>query len=436
MSLPNIYEQVEYIDSHGAEYINTGYLGKSTSEYNLQCRFLGGDTQQYPTAFGARSTPSAVTNASYFHIDPSGTYISYIGWGNNQYNNPFGTTSLLGKDCDITLKDGLFRLSYDSDNYDYTLSAASFNSTVNPITIFWGNFGDGASKFLIKMRLYRFTISENNEIIHDYIPVQRIADSVVGVYDLITDIFFLNSGSGSFTPGPVVSQDYYTVIYNANGGSGTMENQDIFTDVETQLRTCTFQRENYGFFGWATSDSGSVVYTDGESVLNIAETGESITLYAVWQESPLQIIIHRNQSEKNRADKTIENVITLSGSLRAETSVIEPIIMISGNVEDVVTCNYMTIPRFGRSYFITNIRSIRTGLYEISTHVDALSSFKTQIRENVAIIHKQEYNWNLYLNDGTFKVFSDSIVETYTFPTGFSGNFEYILAVAGSQNQV
>ena len=138
-----------------------------------------------------------------------------------------------------------------------------------------------------------------------------------------------------------------------------------------------------------------------------------------------------NHSEKNKLDKSITDIITLNGVLKNETSIIDPVILIEADLTTLVNCNYMTIPVFGRSYFVTNIRSIRRNLVEVSAHVDVLSSFASQIRNNVAIVRRQENNWNLYLNDGVFKVYQNPMVLTREFPNGFS-TFEFVLAVAGA----
>lgn len=144
-----------------------------------------------------------------------------------------------------------------------------------------------------------------------------------------------------------------------------------------------------------------------------------------------QVLLQTNTSEKNKLDKNLTTISTISGTLKNETSIVDPIILIEVNLTNLINCNYMTIPAFGRSYFVTNIRSIRRNLVEVSAHVDVLSSFASQIRNNVAIVHRQENRWNLYLNDGAFKVYQNPMVLTREFPTGFS-TFEFVLAVAGA----
>lgn len=143
----------------------------------------------------------------------------------------------------------------------------------------------------------------------------------------------------------------------------------------------------------------------------------------------MEIKLQSNSSEKNKFTKKVTDVLTLEGVLKDTTSIVDPVILIEGDIS-VAGCNYMTIPLFNRSYFVTNVRSVRNGLWEVSAHVDVLSSFRTQILSNKAILLRQENKWNLYLNDGTFKVYQDPMVLTMAFPSGFHTH-EFVLAVAG-----
>lgn len=143
------------------------------------------------------------------------------------------------------------------------------------------------------------------------------------------------------------------------------------------------------------------------------------------------ILLQRNTSELNKLDKTLTTITTLTGTLKTETSIIDPVIIVEGALSDLKTCNYCTIPEFGRSYFVNNIRSIRNNLIELSCHVDVVSTYKSQIRSQFAIVHKQENNWNLYLNDGSFKCYQNPIVLTKKFSNGFTTP-SFVMAVAGS----
>ena len=142
------------------------------------------------------------------------------------------------------------------------------------------------------------------------------------------------------------------------------------------------------------------------------------------------ITLQVNNSEKNRLNKSITDIVTLTGTLRAETSIIDPVIVVEGDLSSFVNCNYMTINAFNRKYFVNNIKSIRNNLFEITAHVDVLTTYAPQIRENSAIIARQEKKWNLYLNDGVFKTYQNPYIVTKAFPSGFTEQ-HFIFSVAG-----
>ena len=76
----------------------------------------------------------------------------------------------------------------------------------------------------------------------------------------------------------------YTVVFNANNGTGTMANQTITYDTTVTLTTNTFTRVGYKFTGWSTTANnanGSTTYIDGQTVNNMAPSG-TVNLYAIW----------------------------------------------------------------------------------------------------------------------------------------------------------
>lgn len=143
------------------------------------------------------------------------------------------------------------------------------------------------------------------------------------------------------------------------------------------------------------------------------------------------IVLQTNSSEKNKLDKSVTDIATVSGVLKDNTSIVNPVIRVKTALGSYTACNYMTIAEFGRSYFVTDIKSVNGGFIEIAGHCDVISTYKTQIRANSAIIHKSENNWNLYLNDGSFKVYQNPFIYAKKFSAGFTTT-SYILAVAGS----
>lgn len=146
------------------------------------------------------------------------------------------------------------------------------------------------------------------------------------------------------------------------------------------------------------------------------------------------ITLYKNLSEPNRIDKTLEQVTSQGGTLKDESSILSPSVIFEGNLLTVSRANYMYIDSFNRYYFITNITSYRNRLILIEATVDVLMSFKSQIRANYGIINKQEYNYNLYLDDGSLRFYQNPVVQTKKFPNAF-GTEEFVLVVGCPSGQ-
>lgn len=142
------------------------------------------------------------------------------------------------------------------------------------------------------------------------------------------------------------------------------------------------------------------------------------------------IKLYKNYSDNNVVSKYIEQIgEDITGTFREETSVLKPSVKIAGTVP--VECNYFYISEFGRYYYIDDIVSVRNNLYEISGHVDVLHTYQDSIKACSGIIYRQESEWNLYLDDGSFKAYNNPKFKVEPFGTGFD-SLHFILAVAGN----
>ena len=144
----------------------------------------------------------------------------------------------------------------------------------------------------------------------------------------------------------------------------------------------------------------------------------------------MRIELYTNNSEVEKLVKDLITLQTLEGTLRESTSILNPTIKIEG-LTDIEKINYMYIPEFGRYYFVNDIRSIRNNLFEISAHVDVLMTYAEQIKQQKAVIRRQENVWNTYLDDGTFKAYQNPLIVTKLFPNGFNDN-SFVLALSGT----
>ena len=144
----------------------------------------------------------------------------------------------------------------------------------------------------------------------------------------------------------------------------------------------------------------------------------------------MTLTLYDNASERNAVNKSINELLTLNGTLRYESSVIDPIITIEMQSDTLLNINYAYIPEFGRYYFINNITIIRAGLWRLAMHVDVLMSFADGIKNNSAIIQRNENEYDLKLNDGLFVTQQNPRKSVHQFPSGFT-NFDFVLAIAG-----
>ena len=142
------------------------------------------------------------------------------------------------------------------------------------------------------------------------------------------------------------------------------------------------------------------------------------------------ITLQNNTSPINKIGKSLSTITTLQGTLRNESEVLNPTILIESD-SSILNANYLTISEFSRSYFIEEIESVRTGLWLVKAHVDVLETYKYKILSNSGVILRQENNFNLLLNDGVFKCRQDPRIFYRDFPSGL-GNFNYVLITGGS----
>ena len=75
------------------------------------------------------------------------------------------------------------------------------------------------------------------------------------------------------------------VHFNANGGTGNMDEQIFEEGNEQKLSKNTYRKDGYVFQGWAVVADGEVVYKDEASIT----VDSDMTLYAVWANPPLTL---------------------------------------------------------------------------------------------------------------------------------------------------
>lgn len=98
----------------------------------------------------------------------------------------------------------------------------------------------------------------------------------------------------------------YKIVFNANGGTGSMSDQSFTNGVPQNLTSNTFTRTGYVFAGWNTqSDGGGTSYTNGQSVDALSSTPDGVvTLYAQWRRPYVYIV----NSDTNKGSLSLYSI--------------------------------------------------------------------------------------------------------------------------------
>lgn len=105
----------------------------------------------------------------------------------------------------------------------------------------------------------------------------------------------------------------------------------------------------------------------------------------------IDIVFYNTNSERNVISKTITEIATYSCTLKDVVNVVTPQIIITAQT---ISGNYAYIADFKRYYYITSIRTIRNGIWEITLECDVLMSYKTAILNTHVISGNAASNYN------------------------------------------
>lgn len=265
--VPIGYERLEYIQSTGTQYIDTGFK----ADYNTR----------FTVDFMLNSTSTAYVFAS--RGAESENFKNAVGilW-NGTFRSDYGsirgvkiTGPTTGVRYDVDKNKATCRIGTET----VTNSSSSFSSTLN-VYLFGCNQGRSFA-YPASMRLWSFAIYDNSELVRDFIPAKRSSDGAVGLYDTVTGTFYGNAGTGSFVAGPVVSiADSLT--YDPNGGEGSMDPTPGYVGDAVVVEANGFTRDGHTFRVWNTQANGGG--TDYAPLSEYTLTSGADVLFAQWDE--------------------------------------------------------------------------------------------------------------------------------------------------------
>ena len=199
--IPELYTQVQYIESTGTQYINTNYYvtNKTAIDVDYKFNILTQQQRVYGVA-GNVSFQFYINSAdswAYTHQDTSGNWFNTsVKADMKKHNLKFNVTS--GK---VLIDNG--------NTYNANINGSVTKTANYPLYIMVNN-ETGTVDCQGTERIYYFKIYENGVLVRDYVPVINELTGKAGLYDLVNGEFYGNSGTGDFVVGPTIEKEYIT----------------------------------------------------------------------------------------------------------------------------------------------------------------------------------------------------------------------------------
>lgn len=187
--LPAGYTQVEYIESNGSQYIDTGF--KPNQNTRVVFAFYPVSTKN-TFLFGCRSSSSGSDKFCSLHANDT-----------NAIRDDYGSENL---DTGIT-PSGLVVIDKNKgattvNGEVFTHAGATFQSTLS-MPLFAGNTGGTVGQNTSVQSPYCL-IYDDGTLVHDYVPCVN-ASGIAGFYDVVAGEFKASATSTAFVAGPIAA---------------------------------------------------------------------------------------------------------------------------------------------------------------------------------------------------------------------------------------
>ena len=187
MALPSGYTKLDYIESSGTQYIDTGVSSFNTQRTRviLDVDWLSG----LGCYFGCYSSGRRWFVEA---LQPTKIYSGYLDEG---------------KSADIATVIGRYTVDKNGVSTNVNgvkiLHASAGNSTSISICLLACGGSSGVSGIADAARIYSCKIYSNSVLIRQFVPCKN-SSGEVGLYDEVNDVFYGNAGTGVFIAGPEV----------------------------------------------------------------------------------------------------------------------------------------------------------------------------------------------------------------------------------------
>lgn len=184
MALPSGYTKLDYIQSSGTQYINTGFKPNQNTRCVIDIENLSSAQASF---FGARASQTAAS-FTYFSLTATTGRSDY-----GTSKQPMSFTNTVG------------RYTVDQNKNVCTANGVTATGTANTfqltnnLYLMAVNQADAAIQNA-KLKLYSAKVYDNGTLVRDFIPCKN-ASGAIGLWDNVNSVFYANAGTGTFSTG-------------------------------------------------------------------------------------------------------------------------------------------------------------------------------------------------------------------------------------------
>lgn len=195
--LPYEYQQVEYIEATGTQYLATRAF-EAVTKVECDAEFTvaqNGDQMIFGAYQANASWYAEYYGGRNWYCGISQVRYSSVGNCGMPYYN-----EVIGVRFQFILSDASLRVITASSDVSVAPNATTSNPTY-PIYIFARNNNNNPQYINKGLKIYSFKMFDGNNLVQELIPCYRKSDGVIGMYDTVSRTFFTNSGTGTFLKG-------------------------------------------------------------------------------------------------------------------------------------------------------------------------------------------------------------------------------------------
>lgn len=273
MSLPSGYTLLEYIQSSGTQYINTGFNPNQDTRVDVDVRTLTVASGNW-WFWGSRQA----SGSGRFTLFSANGTLGFGFW--STYSSSFALQA--NTRYALSVSDGVCKVNGAAQ---ITASATTFSNTY-PLYLFVEN-RVGTVQEYGSFCLYSCQIYDNGTLVRDFIPCKN-ASGAVGLWDDVNSQFYGNAGTGTFTAGPEVP--------------------DVGPEPPSNLSTTRTDDTHFTLSWDAVEDAdGYKVYRDGALVATQTATSYAAEV-KLFSSAAFAVTAYNDDGEGDPATLTVTNI--------------------------------------------------------------------------------------------------------------------------------